>query len=63
LLDLDPDAVAAAAADIGPRHRGYACDVTDKAACERVAQAMIGDLGRADVLVNNAGISRPLRLM
>ena len=34
ILDLNGDAAAAAASDLGDAHRGYACDVTDKAACE-----------------------------
>ena len=63
LLDLDPDASAAAAADIGPAHLGVACDVTDKQACERAAGQVIDAFGGLDVLVNNAGIAVPLGIM
>ncbi len=63
LLDLDAPAAAAAAADIGPAHLGLACDVTDKAACERAGAEVIAAFGQLDILVNNAGISRRLRIM
>ncbi len=63
LLDLDAQMAAAAAADIGPAHLGLACDVTDKAACERAGAEVIAAFGQLDILVNNAGISRRLRIM
>jgi len=63
LLDIDGDAAEAAAREIGPDHVGLACDVTDAAACRAAADALLGRFGRIDVLVNNAGISSPLRLM
>jgi NAD(P)-dependent dehydrogenase (short-subunit alcohol dehydrogenase family) len=46
-----------AAADLGPEHRGYTCDVRDKAGCETTARQVIADFGQADILVNNAAIS------
>ena len=63
ILDLDADAAAAAAADIGPGHLGLACDVTNKSACEQAARIVLETLGQVDVLVNNAGITQPLRII
>jgi len=63
ILDLDPQAAAAAAADLGEGHIGIACDVTRKDDCERAAKEVAERFGAIDVLVNNAGITQPLRLM
>jgi NAD(P)-dependent dehydrogenase (short-subunit alcohol dehydrogenase family) len=63
ILDLDAGQAEAASRDIGPGHLGLACDVTDKAACRAAAEEVIGRLGRIDVLVNNAGITQPLKIM
>lgn len=63
ILDLDEAAARAAAADIGSDHIGLACDVTDRDACEAAATAVIARYGRIDVLVNNAGITQPLKIM
>ena len=63
LLDLDADAAAKAAGEIGPEHRGYACDVRDAARCEAVVKRILDDLGHVDILVNNAGVSQRHRLL
>ncbi|RFC64399.1 SDR family oxidoreductase [Fulvimarina endophytica] len=63
ILDLDANAAKAAAADLGEDHVGFACDVTDKTACASVASELKARWGRIDVLVNNAGITQPLKLM
>ncbi|KAB1070051.1 SDR family NAD(P)-dependent oxidoreductase [Methylobacterium planeticum] len=63
ILDLDVGQAEAAARDLGAGHLGLACDVTDKAACRAAAEEVLGHLGRVDVLVNNAGITQPLKLM
>ena len=63
VLDLDATAAKAAAAAIGSEHRGYACDVTDKAACLEAAEGVLADFGRIDALVNNAGITQPIRTL
>ena len=63
ILDLDAGAAADAAAELGPDHVGLACDVTDKGACERAVAAVTEACDRVDVLVNNAGITQPLKLL
>lgn len=63
ILDLDAAAAAAAAEDLGSGHIGLACNVTHKADCERAASEVFERFGTIDVLVNNAGITQPLRLM
>lgn len=64
ILDLDAGAAESAAADLpGLGHIGLACDVTDKDACDTAAGAALAAFGRIDVLVNNAGITQPLKLM
>ncbi len=63
ILDLDQAASAAAAASIGAEHAGFACDVTDRAACEAAARQAIAAFGQIDILINNAGITEPLRLL
>ena len=63
ILDLDAGQAESAARDIGAGHIGLACDVTDKAACRDAAAEIVSRLGRIDVLVNNAGITQPLKIM
>ena len=63
ILDLDAAAAEAAAAELGARHRGQACNVTDKAACDAAVKDLEASWGRVDVLVNNAGITQPLKIM
>lgn len=63
ILDLDEEAAKAAAADLGEGHLGLACNVTDKASCDAAVAKLIETWGRVDVLVNNAGITQPLKIM
>ncbi|MDY0978447.1 acetoacetyl-CoA reductase [Massilia sp. CFBP9012] len=42
----------------GVKVRAYELDVSNGNACENVVRRVLGDLGRIDVLVNNAGITR-----
>ncbi len=64
ILDLDAGAAQVAAADLpGEGHVGLACDVTDRAACAAVAEELVARWGAVDVLVNNAGITQPLKIM
>ena len=63
ILDLDAGQSADAAAGIGRDHRGYACDVTDGDACNHAIQRVLTEFGGIDILINNAGISQPLKFM
>jgi NAD(P)-dependent dehydrogenase (short-subunit alcohol dehydrogenase family) len=63
ILDLNEDQAKTAAADIGEAHRGLACDVTDKGACLAAVDRVVSEFGRVDVLINNAGITQPLKIM
>lgn len=45
------------AAEHGTDCRGYTCDVTQPAQIEALVAQVIGDHGRIDVLINNAGIN------
>ena len=63
ITDLDEDAAKAAAADITKSGFGLACDVTDPTACRHAVDKVLEWAGQIDVLVNNAGISQPLKFM
>ena len=63
LLDLARAEPAAAAARLGEGHLGLVADVTDKASCEAAAAAVLAAFGRIDVLVNNAGITQPVKTL
>jgi NAD(P)-dependent dehydrogenase (short-subunit alcohol dehydrogenase family) len=53
----------ARAAILGENHRGYVCNVSQKDTCETVARQIIEDFGGVDILINNAGITQPIRIM
>jgi len=65
--DVDGAAAAAAARDIkmraGGEVIGVACEVSDAGACEAVAAQALERWGRIDVLVGNAGLQTPGRLL
>jgi NAD(P)-dependent dehydrogenase (short-subunit alcohol dehydrogenase family) len=63
ILDLRKEDAESAARDLGDAHFGLACDVTDKAACISATRAVIEKYGRVDGLINNAGITQPLKIM
>jgi 3-oxoacyl-[acyl-carrier protein] reductase len=59
VLDLDQDAATASAQGLGAeRAIGLACNVSDAASVEAAVSAVVEELGKVDVLVNNAGITR-----
>jgi NAD(P)-dependent dehydrogenase (short-subunit alcohol dehydrogenase family) len=55
LVDRDGDGAARVAADLDGAH-SFACDVSDEAAMERLAEAVLTDHGVPQIVVNNAGI-------
>ena len=58
VVDLDGDAAAAVAAEIGePAVRAFAADVTDPEACVAMVATAVETFGRLDVAVNNAGVA------
>jgi 3-oxoacyl-[acyl-carrier protein] reductase len=54
VADLDGSAADALAKELGDRAKGYAVDVGDRAALERLLAAVLADFGAVHVLVNNA---------
>lgn len=62
IADLDGSAADALAKELGHRGRGYAADVGDRAALERLLAAVLADFGAVHILVNNAARTqaRPL---
>jgi NAD(P)-dependent dehydrogenase (short-subunit alcohol dehydrogenase family) len=63
ILDLDEAGAREAARELGEGHVGIGCDVGDAASCRAAAGQAIAAFGKVDVLVNNAGITQPLKLM
>jgi 3-oxoacyl-[acyl-carrier protein] reductase len=58
VLGRDLATAQAAAARLGDRARGYACDVTQGAQVEAAVAAAETELGPIDILVNNAGVTK-----
>lgn len=61
ILDIDAAGAERAARELGEGHRGFGCDVADKASCERAAADVIAAFGQADILLNNAGVTQPVK--
>ncbi len=63
ILDLDPTAAAEAAASLGEGHIGLAANVADEAQVRDAIAQVLAQFGRIDVLVNNAGITQPVKTL
>ncbi|MDZ7278951.1 SDR family NAD(P)-dependent oxidoreductase [Pantoea eucrina] len=63
ILDLDEAAAQKAASQLGEGHLGLAANVTDPDAVQRAVTHVINTFGRIDVLVNNAGITQPVKTL
>ena len=61
VLEIDPASAATAARElsaVGPESRAYPTDVSSREQVDAAFEAVVRDLGRLDIVVNNAGISR-----
>jgi len=63
ILDLDLTAARAAASDLGAGHLGLAANVADEAQVRDAVAQVLAHYGRIDVLVNNAGITQPVKTL
>lgn len=63
IVDLDRDGTIAAAQGLGAGHLGLAGSVTSREDCQKVVDAVLERYGHVDVLVNNAGITQPVKIM
>lgn len=63
ILDLDEKAAQAAAAELGSDHIGLAANVADKTQVATAVEKVLAKYGRIDVLINNAGITQPLKTL
>ena len=63
IFDLESGAAESSARDIGDNHMGLGCDVTNKSRCEAAVKQVLESYGRVDILLNNAGITQPLKVM
>lgn len=56
IWDLREDAASEAAESLGDDAFAYGCDVSDRQAVYAAAERTLADVGRVDILLNNAGI-------
>ncbi len=63
ILDLDLNSAHEAAASLGDGHIGLRCDVTDAGACRSALDVVLQRFGALDILINNAGITQPVKTL
>jgi NAD(P)-dependent dehydrogenase (short-subunit alcohol dehydrogenase family) len=59
LVALDGELSAQAAAELGPDHVGFACDVTNDDEVKAAIERTLAHFGKIDAIHNNAGIASP----
>lgn len=62
ILDLDEKQASEAAETLGTEHRGYACNVADKASCKSAIDRVVEEFGAVNVVIANAGITQPAKV-
>jgi 3-oxoacyl-[acyl-carrier protein] reductase len=63
ICDVDQDAGEAVVQGLGPQHRFYRVDVSDRDAVQVWVDDVVAKYGRVDVLINNAGVLRDNQLV
>jgi NAD(P)-dependent dehydrogenase (short-subunit alcohol dehydrogenase family) len=64
ILDIDGPAAKVAAQGLGDgAHIGVACNVADQTSCLKAVETVVGDFGQIDILINNAGITQPVKFL
>jgi NAD(P)-dependent dehydrogenase (short-subunit alcohol dehydrogenase family) len=63
ILDIDGPAAQAAAKDLGDAHIGVACNVADQTSCVKAVETVSDAFGQIDILINNAGITHPVKFL
>jgi NAD(P)-dependent dehydrogenase (short-subunit alcohol dehydrogenase family) len=67
ILDIDGPAAQAAAQGLeqaGDRaHIGVACNVADHGSCAKAVETVVSHFGQIDILINNAGITQPVKFL
>jgi 3-oxoacyl-[acyl-carrier protein] reductase len=63
ICDVNPEAGEATVKALGPEHRFYKVDVTDRDAVQAWVDDVVAQYGRIDVLINNAGVLRDNQLV
>jgi len=63
ILDIDGKAAVEAAASLGKDHMGLACDVTRLDQCQAAIETALKTFGQVDILINNAGVTQPVKIM
>jgi NAD(P)-dependent dehydrogenase (short-subunit alcohol dehydrogenase family) len=59
LVARNADHSAQAAADLGPDHLGFACDVSNDSAVKSAITRVLSHYGKIDAIHNNAGVGHP----
>lgn len=63
IIDLNEEASKSAAKMLGTEHIGLGANVSNEIQVQAAIEQVLAKYGRIDVLVNNAGITQPIKLM
>lgn len=63
ILDIDGEGARKAATELGVGHIGLGCDVADKSSCDNAAGVVLKAFGHVDILINNAGVTQPVKTL